>query len=76
MEFQEMDLSAVTLMLAEAILRKVGAEVTHHSIPRNFRDHTGSCNGKTQAIAIDDGGLGKWKRNNRQSINQHVVRRA
>ena len=71
-----MDLSAVTFMLAEAILRKMGAEVTHHSVPRNFRDHTGSGDGKAEAIAIDNSGLGNWKRNNGQPINQHVVRRA
>jgi hypothetical protein len=76
MEFQEMDLSAVTFMLAEAILRKMGAEVTHHSVPRNFRDHTGSGDGKAEAIAIDNGGLGDWKGNNGQAINQYMVGRA
>jgi hypothetical protein len=68
-----MYLSAVTFMLAKAILRKVGAEVTHHSVPRNFRNHTGSGDGKAKAIAIDNGGLGNWKRDNGQSINQYVV---
>jgi hypothetical protein len=76
MEFQEMDLSAVTFMLAEAILRKMGAEVTHHSVPRNFSDHTGSGDGKAEAIAIDNGALGNWKGNNWQAIDQHVLRRA
>jgi hypothetical protein len=76
MEFQEMDLSAVAFMLAEAILRKMGAEVTHHSVPRNFRDHTGSGDGKAEAIAIDNGGLGNWKGNNGQAINQYMVGRA
>ena len=71
-----MDLSAVTFMLAEAILRKMGAEVTHHSVTGNFRDHTGSGDGKAEAIAIDNGGLGNWKGNNWQAINQHVLRRA
>lgn len=69
-----MDLSAVTFMLAEAILRKMGAEVTHHSVPRNFRDHTGSGDGKAEAIPIDNSGLGNWKGNNGQPINQHVLR--
>jgi hypothetical protein len=76
MEFQEVDLSAVTFMLAEAILWKMGAEVTHHSVTGNFRDHTGSGDGKTEAIAIDNSGLGNWKGNNGQAINQHVVGRA
>jgi hypothetical protein len=76
MEFQEMDLSAVAFMLAEAILGKMGTKVTHHSVTRDFRDHTGSGDGKAEAIAIDNGGLGKWKGNNGQAINQHVLRRA
>ena len=71
-----MDLSAVTFMLAEAILRKMGTEVTHHSVTGNFRYHTGSGDGKAEAIAIDNSGLGNWKRNDGQPINQHVVRRA
>ena len=70
-----MDLSAVTFMLAEAILRKTGTEVTHHSVTGNFRDHTGSGDGKAEAIAIDNSGLGNWKGNNGQAINQDVVRR-
>jgi len=76
MEFQEMDFSAVTFMLAEAILRKMGTKVTHHSVPGNFRDYTGSGDGKAEAIPIDNGGLGNWKRNDGQAINQHVLRRA
>ena len=71
-----MDLSAVTFMLAEAILRKMGAKVTHHSVTRNFRDHTGGGDGKTEAIAVNNSGLGNWKRNNGQPINQDVVGRA
>jgi hypothetical protein len=76
MEFQEMDLSAVTFMLAEAILRKIGTEVTHHSVTGDFRDYTGSSDGKTEAIAINDSGLGDWKGNDGQPIDQHMVRRA
>jgi hypothetical protein len=76
MEFQEMGLSAVTFMLAEAILRKIGTEVTHHSVTGNFRDHTGSGDSKAEAIAIDNSGLGNWKRNHGQAINQHVLGRA
>jgi hypothetical protein len=76
MEFQEMDLSAVAFMLAETILRKMGAEVTHHSVPCHFRDHTGSGDRKAEAIAIDNCGLGNWKRNNGEAINQDMVGRA
>ena len=70
-----MDLSAVTFMLAEAILRKMGTEVTHHSVTGNFGDHTGSGDGKAEAIAIDNSGLRNWKGDNGQAINQDVIRR-
>src|SRR6266704_1511011 len=76
MEFQEMDLSAVTFMLAEAILRKNGTEVTHHSVSGNFRDHTGSSDSEAEAIAIDNSSLGNWKGDNGQAIDQHMVWRA
>jgi hypothetical protein len=69
-----MDLSAVTLMLAEAILRKMGTEVTHHSVTGNFRDNARGGDGKAEAIAIDNSGLGNWKGNNGQAINPAVVR--
>src|SRR5438034_4978611 len=72
MEFQEMDLSAVAFMLAEAILRKIRTEVTHHSVTGNFRDHTGSSDAEAEAIAIDDSGLRKRKGYNGQAIDQHV----
>jgi hypothetical protein len=75
MEFQEMDLSAVTFMLAEAILRKIGTEVTHHSVTGNLRDHAGSSDAEAEAIAIDDSGLRKRKGNNGQAIDQYVIRR-
>ena len=68
-----MELSAITFMLAEAILGKVGAEVTHDSVTCDFCDYTGGGNGKAQAVAIDNGGLRKGKGNYRQAVNQHVV---
>ena len=70
-----MDLSAVTFMLAEGIIRKIGTEVTHHSVTSNFRDYTGGGDAEAEAIAIDNSGLGNWKGNNGQAINQHVVGR-
>jgi len=42
MEFQEMQFGGVTFVLAEAILGKMSAEVTHHRVPRHFRDHARS----------------------------------
>ena len=71
-----MKLSAITFVLAEAIVGKVGAEVTHDSVACDFCDYTGGGDGKAEAIAIDNSGLGNWKRNDGQPINQHVVRRA
>src|SRR6266478_5355866 len=75
MEFQEMQFGGVTFVLAEAILGKMSAEVTHHRVPRDFRDHARSGDRQAEAIAIDNGGLWKWKRNNGQAIDQNVIRR-
>src|SRR6266566_1463835 len=52
MEFQEMQFSAVTFMLAETIFGKMGAEVTHHSVAGDFGDHAGGGNAKAEAIAV------------------------
>ena len=75
MEFQEMQFSAITFVLAETILGKMGAEVTHHRIACDFRDHAGGGNAKAEAIAVDDGGLWTWKGNNGQTIDQNVIGR-
>ncbi len=68
-----MKLSAITFVLAEAIVGKVGAEVTHDSVACDFCDYTGGGDGKAEAIAIDNGGLRKRKGNYRQAVDQHVV---
>src|SRR5260370_4865228 len=75
MEFQEMDLSAVTFMLAETIFRKTGTEVTHHAVAGDFGDHAGGGNAETETIPLDNGGLRKWKRNDGQAIDQNVIGR-
>ena len=75
MEFQEMQFSAVTFVLAETIVGKMGAEVTHHSVAGDLRDHAGGGNAKAEAIAVDDGGLWTWKGNNGQTIDQNVIGR-
>ena len=41
MEFQQMQFGSVTFMLAERILRKLCAKVTHHPVPRDLGDHAG-----------------------------------
>ena len=70
-----MQLGSVTFVLVEAILRELGAKVTHHSVARYLGDHAGGSNAQTDAIPIDDGSLRKWKRNDRQSVNQDVIGR-
>jgi hypothetical protein len=75
MEFQEVQLSGITFMLAEAILREMGTKVTHHSVTRNFRDHASGSDAQADAITVNNGSLRKWKRNNRQTVNQNVLRR-
>ena len=70
-----MQFCSVTFVLAETILRELRAKVTHDPVARDLRDN--ACRGDAQAdaIAIDNCGLRKWKRNDRQTINQNVVRR-
>jgi hypothetical protein len=75
MEFQEMQFGGVTFVLAEAIFGKMSAEVTHHRVPGDFRDHARSGDRQAEAIAVDNGGLWKWKRNNGQAIDQDVIGR-
>jgi len=70
-----MQFGGVTFVLAEAILGKMSAEVTQHCVPRDFRDHARSGDRQAEAIAIDNGGLWKWKRNNGQAIDQNVIGR-
>src|SRR2546430_3831052 len=68
-----MELSAITFMLAEIILRKMVTKVTHHSVPRDFCNDASGGDGKAQAVPIDNSGLGDWKGNKGQAINQYVV---
>jgi hypothetical protein len=73
MEFQQMQFGSVTFVLAETILRELRAKVTHHSVASDFRNHASGSDAQAYAIAIDDGGLRKRKRDYRQSIDQDVV---
>ena len=74
-ELQKMQFCSVTFVLAETILRKLRAEVTHDPVSRDLRDHTCGSDAQADAIAIDNGCLRKWKRNDRQTIDQNVIRR-
>src|SRR5881392_2020463 len=75
MKLQKMQFRSITFVLAETILRELRAKVTHDSVARDLRDD--ACRGDAQAdaIAIDNCRLRKWKRNDRQTVNQDVVRR-
>jgi hypothetical protein len=75
MEFHQMQFGSVTFMLAERILRKLRAKVTHHPVARDLGDHAGSSDAQAEAITVDDGRLGKWKRDHRQPVDQDVVGR-
>jgi hypothetical protein len=75
MKFGEMQFGAVTLVLAKAILRKLRAEVTHHPIPGHLGDNARRRNAQADAVAIDDGGLGERKRNDRQTVDQDMFGR-
>jgi hypothetical protein len=75
MELQQMQFSSVTFVLAEAILGKLSAKVTHHPIACDLGDDAGGSDAQADAIAVDDGRLRKWKRDHRQPVDQYVVGR-
>ena len=70
-----MQFSAVTFMLAETIVGKMRAEVTHHSVAGDLRNDAGGGHAEAEAIPLDNGGLRKWKRNDGQTIDQNVIGR-
>ena len=70
-----MQFGAVTFMLAERILRKLRAKVTHHSVACNLGDDAGGSNAQADAITIDDSRLWKWKRDYGQPIDQDMAGR-
>jgi hypothetical protein len=65
MELQKMQFCSVTFVLAETILRELRAKVTHDPVARDLRDHACRCDAQTDAIAINNCRLRKWKRNYR-----------
>jgi hypothetical protein len=74
-EFQEVQFSSVTFVLAKAILRKLSAKVTHDLVARHLGDHAGGGDAQADAITIDDRRLRQRKRNHRQAIDQDMVGR-
>lgn len=70
-----MQFCSVTFVLAETILGKLRTKVTHDPIARDLGDHASGSNAQADAIAIDNCCLRKRKRNDRQTVNQNVLRR-
>jgi len=70
-----MQFGAVTFVLVETIFGKLGAEVTHDSVPRHFRDYARGRDRQTIAIAVNDRSLREWKRENWKPVDQNVLRR-
>ena len=75
MEFQQMQFSSVTFVLAETILWKPRAKVTHHPVACDLGDYAGGSDAQADAITVDDCGLRKRKRDYRQPVDQDVVGR-
>ena len=73
MEPEQVQFGSVTFVLAEAILRELSAEVTHHPVTRDLRDHARGRDAQTDAITIDDGRLRQRKWNHGQAIDQNVL---
>ena len=70
-----MQLSSVTFVLVEAILRELRAKVTHHPVACYLGNHAGGSDAQTNTVAIDDGSLREGKGNDREPIDQDVMRR-
>jgi hypothetical protein len=68
-----MQFGGVTFMLAEIILRKLRAKVTHHSIACDLGDHAGGSDAQAGAIPVNDCSLRKGKRNNGQAVDQNMM---
>ena len=73
MQFYQVQLGAVALVLAEAIFRETRAEVAHNRVARDLRDHARGRDAEAVAIAIDDRRLRQGKGKNRQAIDEDVL---
>jgi hypothetical protein len=70
-----MQFGSITFMLAERILWKLRAKVTHHPVARDLGDHAGGSDAQADAITVDNGRLRKRKWDHRQAVDQDVLRR-
>jgi len=70
-----MQLGSVAFVLVEAILRELGAKVTHHPVARYLGDHARCSDAQTDAVAVDNRSLRKRKRDDWQAIDQNMIGR-
>lgn len=68
-----MQLGAVALVLAEAILWEAGAEVAHNRVARDLRDDARGRDAEAVAIAVDDRGLRQRERKHGQPIDERML---
>ena len=73
-ELREVQLGAVSFVLAETVFREASAEFAHHHVTRDLRDHARRGDAEAVAVAVDDGGLREREGEHRQSVDQRVVR--
>jgi hypothetical protein len=73
MQFYQVQLGAVALVLAEAIFRETRAEVAHNRVARDLRDHARGRDAEAVAIAIDDRRLRQREWKNWQAIDEDVL---
>ena len=69
-----MQVGGIAFVLAETIFGKTGAEVTHHHVAGHLCDHAGGGDAQAVAVPLDNRGLGKRKRENRQTVDQDMIR--
>lgn len=70
-----MQFGAVAFVLAETILRKLRAKLTHNPIARHLGDDARGRDRFAVAIAVDHRGLRQRKRDNGEAVDQHMLRR-
>ena len=73
MQFNQVQLRAVALVLAKAILGKPGAKVAHNRIACHFRDHARGRDAEAIAVPVNDRRLRQGKRKDRQAIDENML---
>jgi hypothetical protein len=60
-------------VLAETIFGKARAEVAHNRVAGDLGNDTGGGNAEAEAIAIDDRRLRQRERENRETVDEHML---